>query len=127
MRKYYTRPCNLYYGKSAIELINNNTIKKRLGYLFSFEVERTTGWAKISRESMIDFQSRMETVYFSDYDLGDIYINSEKAHNLAYKDQWTLNWFYRKKHVLNNQRFASYDFDKVQKEILILIKNELDV
>ena len=23
MRKYYTRPCNLYYGKSAIELINN--------------------------------------------------------------------------------------------------------
>ena len=112
-------------SSGRIELINNESIKNKLGYLFSFEVERTTGWAAINRENMRDFQSRIETVYFSDYAFNENYFNSKTAHNLTYRDQWTSNWFYGKKNILKSQKLASNDFDIIQKEILILSNEEL--
>ena len=114
-------------NSGRIELINNKSIKNKLGYLFSFEVERTTGWAAISREDMNNFKFRLEQTYYSNYALNHNYYNSEKAHNLMYKDQWTANWLYGKKNVLRNQKLASNDFDRIQKEILTLINKELNV
>ena len=114
-------------SSGRIELINNKSIKNKLGYLFSFEIERTTGWAAISREDMNNFKFRLETTYYSDYAFNENYFNSEKAHDLTFKDQWTSNWFYGKKNVLKNQKQASIDFDKLQKEILFLVNSELDI
>ena len=69
---------------------------------------------------------------YSQYVFNEYVINSAVAGTidkspirLTYRDQWTSNWFYGKKNILKSQKLASNDFDIIQKEILILINEEL--